>query len=58
MDPKVKWEMEGELLTLSLRCDKLRAKKDLTDEEREALTQAEKRKTILEAKLREGRLDV
>lgn len=56
MDKRVRWEWEGELLELSLKCDKLRQKGDRSAEEEAALAEAEKRRAVIEARLREGRL--
>ena len=56
MDKRVRWELEGELLELSLKCDKLRRKGDRSAEEEAALAEAEKRRAVIEARLREGRL--
>jgi len=56
MDKRVRWELEGELLELSLKCDKLRQKGDRSAEEEADLAAAEKRRALIEARLREGRI--
>ena len=56
MDKRVRWELEGELLEISLKCDKLRRKGDRSAEEEADFAAAEKRRALIEARLREGRL--
>lgn len=58
MSQQAIWELEGELLQITMRCDKLRKKEQLSDEEKESLEDWEKRKAILEKKLREHRMRV
>lgn len=56
MDKRVRWEWEGELLEISLKCDKLRRKGDRSEKEEADLAAAEKRRALIEARLREGRI--
>ena len=56
MDQKARWGLEGELLELSLKCDMLRRKTARTAAEEATLQEAEKRRALIERRLREGRL--
>lgn len=56
MDQKARWELEGELLELSLKCDMLRRKTARTAADEATLQEAEKRRALIERRLREGRL--
>lgn len=54
----VLWELEVELLHIAMKCDKLRKKDGLSPEEKADLEDMEKRKAILERKLREHRVSL
>ena len=54
--PSVQWELEGELLQLQMKIDKLQKKRELTQEDQEQMEEYEKRKVILERKLRSDRM--
>ncbi|MBR6710642.1 MAG: hypothetical protein IKI81_03840 [Selenomonadaceae bacterium] len=54
--PSVQWELEGELLQLQMKIDKLQKKRELTQEDQEQMEEYEKRKAILERKLRSDRM--
>ncbi len=56
LQQSVIWELEGELLQVTMKCDKLRKADKLSTEEAEQLEDWEKRKAILEKKLREQRM--
>ena len=56
MDQKARWDLEGKLLELSLKCDMLRRKTARTAAEEAVLQEAEKRRALIERRLREGRL--
>ena len=50
------FELEGELLEATMKIDKLKKKEGLTDEDKERLEDLEKRKNLLEKRLREARM--
>ena len=50
--PQQKWALEGDLLQTQIQIDKLKKKESLSDEERDKLSDLEKRKSILEKKFR------
>ena len=50
--PKQKWAIEGDLLHTQMQIDKLKKKEDLSEQEREELSELEKRKSVLEKKFR------
>lgn len=50
------FELEGELLETTMKLDKLKKKENLTKEDKETLEDLEKRKTLLEKRLREARM--
>ena len=54
MDQKARWELEGELLEVSLTFDALRRKTERTAAEEATLQDAEKRRALIERRLREG----
>lgn len=56
MQQSVLWELEGELLQVTMKCDRLRKKDSLTGEEQAQLEDWEKRKGILAKRLREERM--
>lgn len=56
LQPSVIWELEGELLQVTMKCDRLRKTDHLSPEESEHLEDLEKRRAILEKKLREQRM--
>ena len=56
MEPSVLWELEGDLLQITMKCDKLRKKDSLSKEEKEKLEDWEKRKVLLEKRLKEQRM--
>ncbi len=56
MQQSVLWELEGDLLQASMQCDKLRKKGILSPEEQERLADLEKRKEVLEKRIREQRM--
>ena len=58
LQQSVIWELEGELLQVTMKCDKLRKADKLSTEEAEQLEDWEKRKAILEKKLREQRMRI
>jgi hypothetical protein len=50
------FELEGELLETTMQIDKLKKKKDLTEEDKVKLEDLEKRKNILDKRLRDARM--
>ena len=50
------FELEGELLDVTMKLDKLKKKSELTDEDKAKSEDLEKRKNILEKRLREVRM--
>jgi len=56
MKRNVMWDLEGELLQVSTKRDKLKKKADLTEEEEQALADLEKRHTVLEKRIRQERM--
>ncbi len=50
------FELEGELLETTMQIDKLKKKKDLTEEDKAKLEDLEKRKNILDKRLRDARM--
>jgi len=50
------FELEGELLDVTMKLDKIKKKTDLDDEDKARLEDLEKRKNILEKRLREVRM--
>ena len=50
------FELEGELLETTMKIDKLKKKEGLTNEDKERLEDLEKRKNLLEKRLREARM--
>jgi len=56
MKRNVMWDLEGELLQVSTKRDKLKKKADLTEEEEQALAELEKRHTVLEKRIRQERM--
>ena len=50
------FELEGELLETTMKIDKLRKKENLNEEDKAKLEDLEKRKNLLEKRLREARM--
>lgn len=50
------FELEGELLETTMKIDKLKKKENLTDEDKLTLEDLEKRKNILDKRLRDARM--
>ena len=50
------FELEGELLETTMKIDKLKKKENLSEEDKAKLEDLEKRKNILEKRLREARM--
>lgn len=50
------FELEGQLLETTMKIDKLMKKENLTNDEKETLEDLEKRKNILNKRLREMRM--
>ncbi len=50
------FELEGELLETTMQIDKLKKKQDLTEEDKAKLEDLEKRKNILDKRLRDARM--
>ena len=50
------FELEGELLETTMQIDKLKKNKDLTEEDKVKLEDLEKRKNILDKRLRDARM--
>lgn len=56
MKRNVMWDLEGELLQVSIKRDKLKKKAELTEEEEQVLVDLEKRHTVLEKRIRQERM--
>lgn len=50
------FELEGELLETTMKIDKLKKQENLSEEDKEKLEDLEKRKQILDKRLREARM--
>lgn len=50
------WDLEGELLQVSLKRDKLKKKGKLTEEDEATLADLEKRHSVLEKRIRQERM--
>jgi len=50
------WDLEGELLQVSIKRDKLKKKEELTPEDEAALDELEKRHSVLEKRIRQERM--
>ncbi len=50
------WAIEGELLDVQMKIDKLKKKSSLTEEEKASLEDMTKRKDVLEKQLRKERM--
>ena len=56
MKRNVIWDLEGELLQVSIKRDKLKKKAELTEEEAATLEDLQKRHTVLEKRIRQERM--
>ena len=54
--PQAQWELEGELLQLQMTLDKLNKQSELSAEDKERMTELEKRKEILQELLRKEKM--
>ena len=54
--PQAQWELEGELLQLQMTLDKLNKPSELSAEDKERMTELEKRKEILQELLRKEKM--
>ena len=54
--PQAQWELEGELLQLQITLDKLNKQSELSAEDKERMTELEKRKEILQELLRKEKM--